>query len=75
MISESRICFEENVDKAKKDIVKMSEKMTKWIKYNEKFAIESIENMTAQRRTKFEEFPTVLASDVHPRLLKLAQEV
>ena len=49
--------------------------MTKWIKYNEKFAIESIENVAAQRRTKFEEFQTVLASDVHPRLLKLAQEV
>ena len=29
MISESRICFEENVDKAKKDILKMSEEMTR----------------------------------------------
>ena len=75
MISESRICFEDNVDKAKKDILKMSEEMTKWIKYNEKFAIESIENVAAQRRRKFEEFQTVLASDVHHRLLKLAQEV
>ena len=75
MISESRICFEENVEKAKKNVLKTSEDMTKWIKYNEKLAIEGIENMAAQRRTKFEEFQTVLASNVHPRLLKLAQEV
>ena len=75
MISESRICFEENVEKAKKNVLQTSEEMTKWIKYNEKLAIEGIENMAAQRRTKFEEFQTVLASNVLPRLLKLAQEV
>ena len=75
MISESRICFEENVEKAKKNVLQTSEEMTKWIKYNEKLAIEGIENMAAQRRTKFEEFQTVLASNVLPGLLKLAQEV
>ena len=75
MISESRICFEENVEKAKKTVLNTTEEMTKWIKYNEKLAIEGIESMAAQRRTKFEDFLTVLASDVHPKLLKLAQEV